>query len=182
MFGKQKMVVVPETVKEIYDFRFRLSYDEAFEAFHNLLERGNKKLRTAATAGVALAATGLLIGFALDRTKMHFLYTALMAVIVLSLLIYAPVINAKKGAKKVAAANGSYQLRISSKGQVILPRKEPISMAGDKNSRAIETRNLFVIRTDNTNTICIPKRIMKDTEIDDIRKILKAYIKYQDRC
>lgn len=181
MFGKPKMKEIPETAKETYEFRYRLTYEEAYEAFLNLLQRGNKKLRTLATIAVGVIATGLLIGFAMDHTRVHFIYTALMSVIVLALLIYLPELNAKKGAKKVGKAGGSYQVRISRGGQVILPRREPVPLAGDKNSRAVETENLFVIRTDVSNTLCIPKRTMKDPEIEDIRKILKTYIKYQDR-
>ena len=181
MFGKPKVQEIPETAKETYEYRFRLTYEEAYEAFLNLLERGNKKLRTMATLAVGVIAAGLLIGFAMDKTRVHFIYTALMAVIVLALLIYVPALNARKGAARVAKAGGSYQVRISRTGQVILPRKEPIPLAGDKNSRAVETKNLFAIRTDNSTTLCIPKRTMKDQEIEDVRKILKAYIRYQDR-
>lgn len=181
MFKKPKMIDPPEVSRVQYDFRYRLSYDEAYEAFYNLSARGNKRARTAATFAVGLAAVGLLIGFALDNTRIHFIFTALMAVFVLSMLVYAPALTAKKGAGKVASAGGSYQVRISRLGQVILPRTEPIPLAGDKNSRAIETENIFVIRADVSHTICLPKRMMKDLEIEEIRKILKTYLRYQDR-
>lgn len=164
-----------------YSFNYSLSYDEAYEAFKNISERGNAKLRKLATIGVACIAVFLLVGFALDSTKIHFIYTAFFAVTILALLVYGPVVRARKGAAKVAKINGSYQVRITDAGQVILPRMNPAPLAVDKNSRAIETENIFVIRTDSSTTICLPKRMMKNGQEDEIRQILKTYMKFENR-
>ena len=178
---RKKTPVKPETSRERYEFRYQLSYREAFEAFRNLAERGNRTLRLIAIFSVGLIAAGLLIGYAMDTTKVHFIYMAFMSVFLLFYLVYVPSLTARRGAAKVAKANGSYQVTISSAGQIRLPRLDPIQLNGDKNARSIETNHIFVIRTDSSHTVCIPKRVMREGEIEDVRRILQAYMKYYDR-
>lgn len=180
LFGK-KTVITPETAHESYEFTYQLSYDEVFEAFWSLSQKWNRKITMIITAVITAITVFLLGMYLLDSTRVNYFFVAAMAIFVLFYVIYMPYYKAKKGALKVSKQGGYYKIRISRQGQILLPRLEPLELAGDKDARAIETRNLIVVRTDSTHTFCIPKRVMKEYEIEDVRKICQAYMKFRDR-
>lgn len=184
MFKKrkeEKIVTLPETVKSSYEFNYKLNYSEAYETFLLLALRWSKKMRVIIGVLLTTIAVGTLVGYALDNMKTHYFLMAIVAIGLLFYLLYVPVLKAQKGAKKVHKQNGWYQMRITAGGEILLPRADALSLAGDKDARCIETDKIFIIRTDRMNTFCLPKRIMKKDEIEGVREILKAYIKYQIR-
>lgn len=121
-------------------------------------------------------AVGLLIAYYLDSRKIHYFYIAILTVLLLFYLIYAPVIRGKHGARKVMRAGGTYGVSLTKDGRVVMADGSSIDMAGDKNARFIETASSFIIRADNIHTFCLPKRIMSDAEILEVRELLKDSI------
>lgn len=174
-----KKVSLPESVKASYGFTYNLNYDEAYDTFLLLSRKWSKKISIIIGIALTVIAVVMLVLNFLDNRKVHYFFIAIIAVLLLFYLIYVPVLKAKRGANKVQKQKGTYKIQVTSRGKIVLPRKDAIDLAGDKDARAIETQKLFAVRTDGTNTFCFPKRIMKENEIEGIREILKAYLKYQ---
>ena len=165
-------------MRGFYEFTYKLNYDEIYESFFHLNAKWNKKVRIFIGAALALIAGAMLIGYYLDSQKIHYFVLAIIAILMLYYLIYVPALKAKRGALKVSKLNGTYRVKITREGKVIMGA-EKIDLAGDKDARVIETNSLYVLRTDNSHTFCLPKRIMKPDEIDELRELLKGYIKYR---
>ena len=120
----------------------------------------------------------MLVLFALDNSKAMDLFLAIIAILLLYYLIYFPILRARRGAKGVEKAKGTYRVEITDAGTISLPHAKPINLDGDKDVRTIETDDLFIIRPDTLHTFCIPKRVMKEKEIYGVREILAAYMSY----
>ena len=174
---KNPEIVLDENTKEFYRFDYQLTKDEAYQAFSILAFKWSRRWRLIAGIGLTGIAAVLLIFFALDPQKIHFFFMAAMAVLLLFYLIYAPELKARSGARSVEKAGGRFKVEIRDIGTISMPHTEPIDLNGDKDARAVETDELFVIRPNSGNTFCIPKRIMKPDEIDGVRDILSSYIK-----
>lgn len=181
MRREQEKVRLPESIKATYGFTYNLKYNEAYKTFLVLAKKWSDKFRIIVGIFLTVVASGMLILYFLDSRKIHYFFIAIIAILLLFYLIYAPVLKAKRGAKKVQKQHGTYKIQITARGKIMLPRTEPIELAGDKDARVIETDEIFAIRTDSTNTFCLPKRIMTEDEIKEIRELFKAYIKYQTR-
>ena len=171
-----KEIILPEDVAESYRFSYDLTYDEAYRAFSLLAFKRSGKFRLIAGIILTAAAVLMLVLFAMDNTKVMDLFLAVIAILLLFYLIYFPVLKARKGARAVERAKGTYRVAITDTGTISLPHEKPINLDGDKDARAIETDDLFVIRPDSYHTFCIPKRVMKEKEIYGVREILAAYI------
>lgn len=167
--------------KEVYKFSYRLSYEEAFETFLLLSKKWNKKIR-GAVASLLVVISCIMLGICyFDGRKIHYLFIGIISIALLFYMIYSPYLRAKKGAKAVSKKNGIYKVEITTDGKLILPSVGVLDLAGDKDSRAIETEGLFIIRSDRKNTVCIPKRIIKESEIIAVRSILENNIKFFNR-
>ena len=169
----------PADVRNSYRFDYQLSYEEAYEAFSALSFKRSRKFRLGAGALLALAAVFMLITFALDPNKVMNLFLALIAVLLLFYLIYFPVLKARRGARSVAKARGTYKVEITKEGTISIPKMKPIPLDGDKDARAIETDTILAIRPDSSHTYCIPKRVIRPKDLEDLRKILGTYIKVE---
>ena len=182
MLGKTKNkpepeIVLDENTKEYYRFSYHLTQEEAYQAFSLLAFKWSRRYRLIAGIGLIVIAVILLIQFALDPQKIHFFFMAAMAVVLLFWLIYIPELKARRGARAVEKAGGQFKVEIRDIGTISMPHTEAIDLNGDKDARAIETDDLFVIRPNSGNTFCIPKRIMQPDEIEGVRDILSTYIK-----
>ena len=167
-------------MKEFYEFTYKLTYDEIYESFLLLNQRWGKKGRIFVGVALVIITIAMLLGYYLDSQKMHYFLLAIFSILLLYYLIYVPVIKAKRGAQKVSKINGRYRVKIRANGK-IQAETEVIDIAGDKDARVIETDRLYVLRPDNRHTFCLPKRIMKQDEIEEIRELLKGYVKYLKR-
>lgn len=176
-----KEIILPEDVAEEYRFSYTLSYDEAYEAFYRLAFKRSRKFQLAAGIVLTAAAVLMLVLFALDPRKVMDLFLAIIAILLLFYLIYFPVLKAKRGARSVAKAQGTYKVEITDMGTISIPRMKPIDIDGDRDARAVETDELFIIRPDTAHTYCIPKRVMKDKEAYGVREILSAYVPLDDQ-
>ena len=184
MIGKKKQqeakeIILSEDVAEAYRFNYKLSYEEAYQAFAALAFKRSKRFQLIIGAVLTLAAVLMLVLFAMDNRKIMDLFLAIIAILMLFYLIYYPVIKAKRGARSVAKTNGTYKIEITDMGTISIPNTKPIDLEGDKDSRTVETDDLFVIRPDSGHTFCIPKRIMSSVQINGVREILTAYMDYQ---
>ena len=162
-----------------YHFDYQLSYDEAYQTFYRLAFRWSRRFRLAIGIGLTIVAVIMLILFALDSAKIHYFFIAIVAVLMLAYLVYMPVLKAKKGAKNVARASqrgGKFHLALSPNGLMELGDNESLLLGEVKGGRAIETPSLFILRPDNYHTCCLPKRIMKDSDIEGVREILCKYL------
>ena len=167
-------------MKESYEFTYKLSYDEIYESFFHLNRKWNKKVYQFVGAALTVIAVAMLIGYYLDSQKLHFFLLAIFSILMLYYLIYVPVLKAKRGAQKVSKINGNYRVKITRDGKIHMG-KDTIDIKGDKDARVIETDRVYVLRPDNKNTFCLPKRIMKQEDIDELRDLFKGYIKYSKR-
>ena len=164
-------------MKKAYEFTYKLSYDEIYESFLLLNTKRSKKVRFIIGLALVLIAVAMLIGYYLDNQKMHFFILAIFSILLLYYLIYVPVLKSKRGANKVSKQNGTYRVKLTEDGKLHMG-SEAIEMVGDKDARVIETERIYVLRPDNRHTFCLPKRIMKKEEIDEVRDLLKAHMKY----
>lgn len=179
---EEKKVVLSERVKPSYRFTYRLSYEEAYETFLLLAKKWSEKVRLGIGIVLTLISIVMMVLNFMDNRKIHYFFILIIAILLLFYLIYGPILKAKPGALKVRKQGGTYKIQVTSSGKIILSGSESIDLSGDKDARGIETETVFAIRTDNINTFCIPKRVMKTEEIEGIREILKGYLKYQSRC
>lgn len=167
-------------MKQSLEFSYKLSYEECYETFLLLSMKWSKKVKTVVGVLLTLITVGLMIAYYLDSQKIHYFVMVIFAICLLYYLIYVPVLKAKRGAAKVSKKNGNYRVKLTSDGKII-SEAETIALADDKEARAIETEKLFVLRPDNRHTFCLPKRIMKNDEVEAVREIVKANVKYQVR-
>lgn len=167
-------------MKEFYEFTYKLTYDEIYESFLLLNQRWGKKGRIFVGVALVIITIAMLLGYYLDSQKMHYFLLAIFSILLLYYLIYVPALKAKRGAQKVSKINGRYRVTVRADGKIQV-ETEVIDIAGDKDARVIETDRLYVLRPDNRHTFCLPKRIMKQEEIEEIRELLKRYVKYLKR-
>ncbi|MGL4607457.1 MAG: hypothetical protein ACRCU3_08345 [Eubacteriaceae bacterium] len=177
----EKIISLPENVKPSYSFVYQLKGEEAYETFLLLAKKWNAKIRWIIGIFLTIVASVMLVLNFLDNRKVHYFFIAIIAVLLLFYLIYSPILKAKRGTRKVMKQKGTYRVKITNQGKIVLSQTEAMDLSGDKDARAIETETVFAIRVDGVNTVCIPKRIMEKEEIFGIREILKAYLKYQSR-
>ncbi len=167
-------------MRESYEFTYKLNYSEIYESFLLLNMKRSKKVRIFIGVALAIIAVAMLVGYYLDSQRLHYFLLAIFSILMLYYLIYVPVLKAKRGAQKVSKLNGTYRVKLTRDGKILMGA-EKIDIAGDKDARVIETDGLYILRTDNMHTFCLPKRIMKQEEINEIRELLKGYMKYQTR-
>ena len=154
--------------------RYQLSYQEAYDAFRLLALRQSRRTRIILGVCLTAAAVGLLIYFALDPLRIFALLLALIAILLLFYLIYHPALSARRGAAKVAKQHGTYEVTVCGSGQIDLAGGTSLQYGEDKFARTIETDTIFAVRADQYTTICIPKRLLTNPDIEKIRTILKA--------
>ena len=154
------------------DVTYQLSYDEAFEAFKVLASRRSPAVRNAIIAILVVIAVVMLVLYGVNGIGIHYLFLAIISIVLLAYIIYHPVLSAKRGANGVARARGKYHVVLHDDGTMDLPREEGIKLHGDKYSRIIETDNVFAIRPDGEHTVCIPKRILNNKETEFVRSLM----------
>lgn len=154
-------------------FEYRLKYEECYEAFYLLGIKWEERKRNILAALLIVIGVVMLFGFYRDSRKIHYFFIAILDILLLYYLIYVPALKAKKGAKKVSRQGGTYKIELTADGKVRMGN-ECVNLKGDPDARAIETNTIFVIRPDRVHTFCLPKRIMTEKEIEEVRKILKS--------
>lgn len=165
------------SIVKMQKFQYTLTYDEAFEAFYLLTFRRTKRTRILAEIMLTVIAVIMLILYALKPIRIHYLYLTVIAILLLFYLLYYPYAKARKGAKSVVAAKGTYQVGVSSDGKLHFGKKA-VPLKGDKYARAIETKNSFIVRPNQETTVCIPKRILSKSNEDFIREQLIQNIRF----
>lgn len=165
-------------MKNTLIFTYQLNYDEIYEAFFLLSMKWSKKTRMVFTAVLTAIAVCFLALFAFNRNRISCFFLAVVDIFLLSYLVYIPALKARRGAKKVYSQKGSYQVELTTKGQII-SGNTCIALAGDVNARAIETSASYIIRPDGQHTFCIPKRVMTPSEQEETEMILRAACKYR---
>lgn len=158
-------------------FTYKLTYEECYEAFYVLSLKWGKKGKKALTAVLSVIAAGLLICFWYDSRKIYCFFLAVLDIILLYILLYVPALKARKGAAAVRKRNGTYRIQLTEEGG-ILCQGETLKLRGDPDARAVETESVLVLRPDRQHTFCLPKRILSCQETEQIRAILKRYVKY----
>lgn len=164
-------------MKKILEFTYNLRFEEIYESFLLLNKKCGKKMEKVLVFLLTIIAVVLLIGYYMDNRRMHFFVLAILDIILLFYLIYVPEFKAKSVAKKLCRQKGKYKVKITDEGTIVT-ETETIDIKGDKDARTVETENIFVIRPDNMHTLCLPKRILTEDEMEDIREILKANMKF----
>ncbi len=157
-------------------FKYSLTYDEAFEAFYRLAARGHPLVRKTVAAALLGLSAVLIVLYALEPARLEYFFLPLLCLAMYFGLMYYPSLKAKRGARRVAALGGLYQVEIRDDG-FIRAAGETLELAGDRDARAFESAGLFVIRPDRLHSFCLPKRIMKEAEILELRAILAKGLK-----
>lgn len=168
-----------EKKRKKYTFRYQLTYDEAYNAFLALALRWGKKVRYGMMGFVVLLTVIMMIMYIMHPDRFYYFLIVIMAVLLTAYIFYSPVLRARKGARSVMKLKGTYEVSLTTDGKVSLAGDEPRALDADKNTRALELADSFAIRLDAVTILCIPKRIMNDTQKESVRQILKKYIKFQ---
>ena len=155
------------------DLTYQLTYEEAYEAFKVLATRRSRSYRIAVSVILAAASAVLLVLYAMDGTRLHYMFLAVLSIVMLFYIIYQPVLTARRGAARVARAAGTYHVVLHGNGLIDLPGEQGISIRGDKFARLAETDTVFALRPDASHTICIPRRILSSRETEFIRDLYK---------
>lgn len=156
-------------------FTYKLTYQEAYDTFYLLASRQSKRTKTLLGICLTAVAVCLLILFAADSRGIHYLFLAVIAILLLFYLLYHPLLSARKGAKNVAKTNGTYKITVNESGRIQLPGNQTLQFGEDKYARAVETDSIFALRIDTQHTLCIPKRILKEREILQIRQMIEHH-------
>lgn len=167
-------------MKESYTFQYKLNYNEAYETFLLLSTKWSRKVRLIITAAVIVIAVVMMILYFMDGTKAHLFFIAILAIALVAYMLYFPPLKARKGAARVAKTGGTYKIVLTADGRIVLPNQESVPLNGDKQSRVLETENVFAIRADRLTTICIPKRVVRKADLDGVREIFRTHVRYQD--
>ncbi len=155
------------------EFEYRLKYDECQETFYLLGMKWGERKRKILTVLLTVIGVVMLLGYYRDSQKIHYFFIAILDILLLYYLIYVPALKAKKGAKKVSRQGGTYKIELTREGK-IRTGNEWVDLNGDADARVIETDTIFVVRPDRVYTFCLPKRIMTEEEIEEVREILKS--------
>ncbi len=157
------------------NLEYKMSYQEAYDAFLLLASRRRKSATILFVIALTAIAVVLLILFALDPRKVHYLFLAVIAILLLFYIIYQPALSARRGAKNVAKTNGIYKISLDESGRIGLPDKSILLFGEDKHARAAETDTIFALRVDKDHTICIPKRILGKNQEVQVRQMIEDH-------
>ena len=153
---------------------YTLTYKEAYDTFSLLAFKHSRKRRNLTCFILTLLAVILLAVFALRKEEIHYLFLAFLSILLLFYIIYTPVLKARKGAGAASGSNRIYKLYIRGDGCIRFSNGTELRLSKDNNSRFIETEEIFAIRANERDTICIPKRILSSSQKKDLRKMLIA--------
>ena len=153
------------------ELQYTLSYQEAYETFYVLASRRSSRTRIITAVLLTAIAIIMLVLFANNGIKIHYLFLAICSIALLFYVLYQPIITAKHGAAKVQKAGGKYRIILFSDGKIRFPNGEELCLKEDKYSRVIETENVFAMRIDAYHTVCVPKRILKEKDEQFIRAL-----------
>lgn len=161
--------------KAAVEFRsdeYELDYQEAYETFLLTSRLGSKRSRAMALALLTVAGAVMTVYYALDPRRLDAFILAAMAILVFLAVVLAPGLRASSGAKAVKRARGTYRISMGP-GFITTPDGERWPLKGDKKARAFETGKLFAMRPDRLHTFCLPKRILSEAQLAEVRAILQ---------
>lgn len=158
-------------VSKKLEFEYKLTYEESYETFYLLSMKWGKAKRNILAAVLTAIAVVMLILYYQDSRGIHYFFLAILAIMLLAYLLYVPALKARKGAIRVSRQNGKYRIELTRDGR-IRAGKEVVELKGDKDARVIETDTIFIIRPDRVHTFCLPKRILSEEEVTEVREIL----------
>lgn len=167
-----------ENKKKKYTFRYKLSYQEAYNAFLALALRWSKKVKYGMMGFAVLLTLIMMVMFIMHPDRFYYFLIVILAVALTAYIFYSPALKARRGAKAVAKIDGTYEVSLSTDGKVSLAGGEARDLKADRNTRALELSDSFAVRLDGATILCIPKRIMNDTQQEAVRQILKENIKF----
>ena len=171
-----------ENTKERVSFRYKITYDEAYETFYLILDRRGNRMRYLVSMMLGLISVSLIWKYIKEPENITYSFLAFFCTLFIFWVLGAPHLKAKKGAKFVCQNDGNYEVKIQKNGCIYLKGNVKIMLNGDKDARAYETKQLFAVRTDREHTFCLPKRMMNLSEEEFVRDVLKEHIpKYRNR-
>lgn len=157
-------------------FRYKMTYDEVYEAFYLILDRRGSTARYVVSGILGLVSVGCILGYAKRPENITYSFLALLCAVFMLWLLSGIHIKAKKAAKRVCKNNGMYEVEIRENGYIYLNPNNRVKINGDKGSRGYETEKIFAVRTDRDHTFCLPKRMMNSREEAFVRNTLKENV------
>lgn len=160
--------------EQLLHFNFKLTFEEASEAFLLIIDRRSRISRLAMGMTLLLLALVNVILYALHPYGLQYAMMAFQFA-VFSFLVFAyPSIKARFAAKSVVRQGGYFKLMLSTDGYFILPGGDKLRLNGDRHSRVLESNTLFAIRPDKSHTLCLPKRVVRASDISLVRQIFQS--------
>lgn len=153
-----------------------LTYDEALSSFLFVATRRSETSRKILSVVLLSLAAALIVFYGLYPYHLEYMALALLSLALWVMVVPYPSYKAKRGARAVARAKGTYQVELFSDGYIQPWVSQRLPLSGDKAARGCETEQLFVLRPDSQHTFCLPKRAMKPAEIDFVRQTLAQYL------
>lgn len=149
------------------DYKFK--YDEIYYTFKLLAFRINNKIQTITKFILVTIIIYMLIEFYVDKTKSNYYFVGVFSLALLIYLIYYPIIFARRKAKTIMNMGGRCKLSIIDDGSILIPSGLKIEVKNNPSFKSYETENIFIYNLPGSHTFCIPKRVLKDKEIEKIR-------------
>ena len=171
-----------EPVKK-YQLSYQLSYDELAESMTLICDKRSKKSRTIMGWILFALAIGAVILYAFNPYGVHYAFTAIVMAAFSFVVWYYPSLKGKNSARKISKRKGTYKLVVSSDGYIVPYGDGPVDLFEFAGGKSFETNNLFAIRADQLHSFCIPKRILSQKQLSEIRDMLVKYSPaYADNC
>lgn len=138
------------------ELTYELQPAEIEESLLCLDFRREGKMKYLNVGVIGLVAGGCMIGYIRDNAQFFLMVFAAVAVALLFLLLYIPDFRRRRKARKMTREKGYYKVRI--------PENNIL--------KGFESEHVFTIRT-KTETYCVPKRILNQSQDERLRTILE---------
>lgn len=149
------------------DYKFK--YDEIYSTFKLLAFRINNKIQIIIKFILVTIIIYTLIEFNIDKTKSNYYFVGVFSLALLIYLIYYPIIFARRKTKAIMKMGGRCKLIINDDGSISIPNNLKIEVKNNPSFKSYETDNVFIYNSPGSHTFCIPKRVLKDKEIEKLR-------------
>ncbi|MDY2629441.1 MAG: hypothetical protein SOW08_14210 [Lachnospiraceae bacterium] len=165
----------PEGAVKTYRLNYQLSYDEIAESMTLICDKRSKKSRTVMGAVLFALAVGAVILYSQNPYGIHYAFAAIVMAVFSFVVWSYPSLKGRSSARKISKRKGTYKLVVSSDGYITPYGDDPVDLFEFPQGKSFETDNLFAIRADRLHSFCIPKRILSQKQLSEIRDILIRY-------
>lgn len=173
----------PEGAVKTYHLNYQLSYDEIAESMTLICDKRSKKSRSVMGGVLFALAVGAVILYSQNPYGIHYAFAAIVMAVFSFIVWSYPSLKGKSSARRIIKQKGTYKLVFSSDGYITPYGDDPVDLFKFSQGKSFETNNLFAIRADRLHSFCIPKRVLSQKQLSEIRNTLITYSPaYADNC